>query len=1417
MIEKIISFSIKNKLIIFIGVLFLIVFGVNSMLKIPLDAIPDITNNQVQIVTVSPSLATEDVEKLITYQLEIAFSNIPNVKEIRSISRYGLSIITVVFEDDIPTMLARQYINEQIISVDEKIPDGLGQPTLMPITTGLGEIYQYTLEVDDDYKSKYSLIYLRDVQDWIVKRELSGTQGVIEVSSFGGYIKEYEISLYNEKLKAYNLTVTDVFNAVNRNNENSGAGYIEKNSNAYYIKIEGLANKIEEIENIRIKSIDGFPIKVKDIAKVGLGSPIRYGALTKDGEGEAVGGIALMLKGANSYQTINRIKDKVEKINKILPKGISIKPYLERSFLINETIKTVSKNLVEGGLIVIFVLVLLLGNFRGGVIVASVIPLSMLFALILMNLFGYSANLMSMGAIDFGIIIDGAVIIIENILYVIHNSGNSNFSSKKDIEKMVFESSSKIYKSAFFGVFIILTVFIPIFSLEGIEGKMFQPMAATLIFAILGSMILSITYVPMMASLFLSNKKSQKENFSDKIIRFLNKIYLNLLEFLFQFKLIVVSISALILIVAIWTFSHLGAEFLPQLDEHDLVVQLTLEPGKSLSHTIEKTTESERILLNTFPEIINVVSKIGTSEVPVDPMSIETGDIVITLKDKEKWKSANSNEELINKMSYALKKVDGASFEFSQPIRMRFNELMTGSKSDVAIQVFGDNLQKLKVIADEIKILIQKVDGVSDIKEEVTEGLKVLNFKYDKEKMSRMNVDINDVNFTLRGLLLGEKVGYTVEEDRFYDLVIRSNIKDNNNIDINTIYVRNGSGELIPISLFVKLDFIEAPMQISREQTKRRIVVGFNVRGRDTKTIVSDISSLIDNKINLPVGYTIHYGGQYENLESATNRLLLLLPIALLLIILLLYLAFKSVKISFIIITLVPFSAVGGIFALYFRNMPFSISAGVGFIALFGISVLNGIVLIDYFEENKNHFSSLKELIFKGVESRLRPVLMTAMVAALGFLPMAISTGLGAEVQKPLATVVIGGLISSTVLTLIILPILYYYFNRKLKFNANLFGAILIVFCFSQFSYSQDVLSLNNAIRIGLEKSYEIKNSKLNIDYMDEYSKTMNPFSVLNLQANIMDNKSETELQAIQSFNNVFALGKQNALNKNYKLGAELLLKLSEREVEFKIREIYIQWYYLSKKKSTLDSLIQYNQTILSKSELKYNIGEISILDITLIKANFFKIVNEKNLLVFEYNNVKSQLFSLIQIGFGDFIPESDLKIDVITQNSNINLHLLDYYSNQIEQQEIQSDIYELNNLPAIGIGYMGRKFPSGINSNGVALNIAIPFFSSNNTMLQNQAEIHKEIQTNNYLLKKLELENELKQLEIILSELQQNDYSISFDEVVSILSQSFDLGNLSIIEFYTALATIKESVLLNYENQLKADLIKNQINYITK
>ncbi len=1051
MIKKIIAYSVHHKLLTFIFVLLIITSGIYSLTHIPFGAVPDITNNQVQILTTTRDLSTEDVEQFITYPIELEMSNLPGIKEIRSISKFGLSVVTLVFEEKMGTYLPRQLISEKLQNLADKMPEGVGAPEMGPISTGLGEIYQYTLEVKPEYKDRYSLMDLRTIQDWIVKRNLSGIPGVVEVNTWGGHLKQFEVTIHPERLKAMNVSITEVYRALQENNGIAGGGYIEKTNRAYFIRSEGLIRSLKDIENIVVKKDGNFPVYIRDIGEVKYGHATRFGAITGNGEGEKVMGQVMMLKGANVSEVIKNVKERVEQISKSLPEGVYINPFLERTELLNKTTFTIAENLILGSLIVVFVVLLLLGNWRSALIISSVIPLSLLFALSLMYIFGIDANLMSLGAIDFGIIIDGAVIIVEFIAFkigldYIRLSKVPNNELHKSMDEITIESAGKMMHSAIFGQLIIIIVFFPILALTGVEGKLFKPMASVFIFALLGVMILGMTYVPAASALLLKPQDPEQETIAKKIIRFLNKLYEPSLRYALKHRKTVVSVAILLFVFSGYIFSKMGGEFVPTLDEGDFVIQPVLKTGTSLEKTIETTTKIEKILLE-FPEVKQVVSRIGAAEVPTDPMSMEDSDVIIKLNPKKEWVTADTKDELAEKFKEALSVIPGIEYEFTQPIEMRFNELISGTRSDIAVKIYGEDLEILSSLANKIKTKIEKIPGAADIVVEKISGLPQIKIQLKRDKIASYGLNVHEINQTIAIALGGMPAGEVFEGEKRFDLVVRVDQSYKNNPEnLKSLPVILPDGQQIPLEELADISLTKGPAKISRDAAKRRISIGINVRDRDLESVVEDIKKVIDNEIDLPAGYTVTYGGQFENLQSAKKRLLFVVPLALILIFILLYFAFGSVKLAGLIYTAVPMAVIGGIWSLWLRGMPFSISAGIGFIALFGVAVLNGIVLVEHFKEMEDQFKDKFQMLIQGAKDRLRPVLLTALAAMGGFLPMAVSQSAGAEVQRPLATVVIGGLFTSTLLTLIIIPIFYSWYLefKKPKLNGKL--GILLVF-----------------------------------------------------------------------------------------------------------------------------------------------------------------------------------------------------------------------------------------------------------------------------------------------------------------------------------------------------------------------------------
>ncbi|GAB4492449.1 MAG: CusA/CzcA family heavy metal efflux RND transporter [Saprospiraceae bacterium] len=1209
MFQKIISLSLQNKPLVGLAVLALVVAGIFSFLRLPIDAVPDITNNQAQVLTVCPTLATQEVEQYVTAPIESAVRNLPGVVELRSISRFGLSVITVVFREDMDTYRARTLLNEKLQSIADQIPAGAGKPELAPISTGLGEILHYRIEPKPGYEGRYSAMELRNIQDWIVKKQLAGIPGVVEINSFGGYLQQYEVAVTPERLRAAGVSIGEVFQALQNANENTGGAYIERNASAYFIRSEGLVKNLEDLRQIVVHTQGGVPLRVGDIADVRLGHALRYGAVSHNGEGEIVLGIVMMLKGENAAEVIRRVKARLAEIEPGLPEGVQVTTFLDRENFVNRTVATVQQNLIEGALIVVFVLVLLVGNFRAGLIIASVIPLSMLFAITMMKATGLTANLMSLGAIDFGLIVDGAVIIVEATLHFLHKYVHDKTHgepvqvvelSRTEMDEGVKTSSQRIIRSSVFGVFIILIVYLPILSLEGIEGKMFKPMALTVSYALIGALLLSLTYVPVASAMFLSRKISLRPTFADRLMGAIRSRYLPVLRGALKAPRLVVGLTLGLFAFSLMVFMRLGGEFLPTLDEGDILMHGFCKPGTSLTQTIHSHDLAQKVILENFPdEVEQVISKIGSAEIPTDPMAPETADNIILLKDKEFWTKTKSKAELVEMISEKVHEVPGMAYEFTQPIKMRFDEMMTGVRSDIAVKIFGPDMDSLAAFGERVSHLIHDVPGVADLKVEQVQGLPQIAVVYDYQRLARYGLQVRDVNAALRTAFAGEVAGTVFDEGRRFDLVVRLDSTRRRDLpDIQNLPIAASNGQLIPLGEVAKVEYRLGAAQISRDNAQRRIVVGANVRGRDVESVIGDIQALVKEKLKLPPGYFVTYGGQFENLQAAKKRLSVAVPVALALIFALLYFTFNSLKESLLIYTAIPMSAIGGVFALWLRDMPFSISAGVGFIALFGVAVLNGIVLIAYFNElEKEGHNDVRERILLGALVRLRPVLMTAAVASLGFLPMAISSGAGAEVQRPLATVVIGGLVTSTLLTLIVLPVLYAMFFKNIRrISKSAVATILLLAPLSLFS--QKTITEAEALKIVSESHPAIQAANANIRSADLLktgaARTWEPAEIYhNIAADPDLGMFGTSTFGItQSFPSGKMTRAQRTVFEQHKAVFEAERNLTQHQLRREVREIFQHLSYLEEKRArlvTLDSLYQQTARI---AESRFQNGE---------------------------------------------------------------------------------------------------------------------------------------------------------------------------------------------------------------------------------
>jgi cobalt-zinc-cadmium resistance protein CzcA len=1442
MLSYTINFSLRNKFLVLLFTIFIIGFGLYSLSQIPIGAVPDVTNNQVQVITTSRNLATEDMEQFITYPVELEMANLPGVKEIRSISKFGLSVVTIVFEDDMGTYLPRQLIAEKIKSASEKIPEGFGTPEMGPITTGLGEIYQYILDVEPEYKDQYNAEDLRTIQDWIVKRQLSGIPGVVEVNTWGGFLKQYEVAINTEKLNAMDITAHAVFKALKQNNNVSGGGYIEKVNQAYFIRGEGLISSLKDIEAIVVSNKNGVPIYIKDVAEVGFGSAIRFGAITGNGEGEKVLGQVMMLKDANSKKVIDAVKVRVTEISKSLPEGVFINAFLDRSELISRTTFTVSENLILGCLIVIFVVVLLLGNFRSGLVVASVIPLCLLFALSLMYIFGVDANLMSLGAIDFGIIIDGAVIIVEFIAFKITQQqgemvGLNKIERQKLKDTIVFSGASKMMNSAIFGQLIILIVFIPILSLTGVEGKMFKPMALTFSFALIGAMLFCFTYVPVAASLFLRPSKITDKNISARLMKWINNSYDPVIDWALSSKKLVLTIAVVLLSLSIYLYATMGAEFVPTLDEGDFVIQPILKTGTSLSNTVEITTQIEHILLRDFPEVKQVVTRIGAAEVPTDPMSMEESDVIITLKPKSEWTSASSKDELADKFKEALAVIPGMEVEFTQPIEMRFNELITGVRADIAIKIFGENLSVLAKKGNEIGKLIVNVPGAADISVEKIDGLPEMNVQYNQAKIARYGLNIQELNDMVSMSFAGKAAGSVFEGEKRFDLVVRLDKTKRKDIEnLKQLYIDLPAGGKIPLSELATIAYETGAAKISRDDTRRRIVVGVNVRGRDLQSVVADVQGLIEQHVKLPVGYSITYGGQFENLESAKSRLLVAVPMALILIFVLLYFAFSSVSEALLIYTAIPLSAVGGVFLLWIRDMPFSISAGVGFIALFGIAVLNGIILIEHFRELKEkHSGTIEALVKQGTKDRLRAVLLTASAAALGFLPMAISTNAGAEVQRPLATVVIGGLISATMLTLVVLPVLYAYLNRKKEAQKKRAILPIMVFALVGFlntapSMAQDgPKNLQELIPLAMKNNAGLIASSLQVDRSDAMIESAYSFDKTQVYYHFDENNltlSNAPLRVFgiqQDFRFPTVYFSERKLNKAKLNRAENTFEIQKKGLERRLTSAYYNFQVAMEKERVYKMLDSIYANFAMVAARRFELGETNYLEKITAASKQKQIHIAYSATQKEVEKSYTNLLKTVQAE--DSISIADeliLKIPLVNMVIE-NTPEMDYYQNQIAVSEAIKRFEKQQLLPDIGVEYFqGTTTNTNERLSGYQLGLKIPLLFRGTSSRIKAAGFATDIavaQSKEYTVqlraKSYTLQTELSQLQETLDYYENEGAALS-EEILKTAQSSFRNGEITFYQYIQSLESAYE-ITLDYLDKLQ---LYNQtaiaINYLT-
>ncbi|NVM65190.1 cobalt-zinc-cadmium resistance protein CzcA [Mucilaginibacter sp. SG538B] len=1361
MLNHIIAFSVRNKLIIGLFIIALIGYGSYQFTRLPIDAVPDITNNQVQVITIAPSFGATDIERLVTYPIEQANSNISGLKEIRSFSRFGLSLVTIVFDDATDVYWARQQVAERLQKAQSQIPAGIGTPELGPVSTGLGEIYQYVVRPKKGYAGRYNETELRTIQDWIVRRQLLGVKGVAEVSSFGGKLKQYSIEVDPNKLLSHNITITDVFKALESNNQNTGGAYIKKGPTVVYIRSQGLIGNMEDINNTVIKNTaDGSPLFIKDVADVKIGYATRYGAMCYNDEGEVAGAVVMMLKGANSSEVIKNVKERIAQIQKTMPEGVEIEPFLDRTKMVNNAIGTVERNLLEGALIVVFVLVLFLGNLRAGLLVASVIPLSMLFAIIMMNLFGVSGNLMSLGALDFGLIVDGAVIIVEAVMHTLSHSKHFTLTDKigqKEMDQEVNSSASKMMNSAVFGQIIILVVYLPIFTLQGIEGKMFKPMAQTVAFALLGAFILSLTYIPMMSAVFLSKKIKHKPNFSDRLMAKVERIYQKTLSGVIAFPK-----AALLTIIGLFIFSAyilttLGGEFIPALEEGDFAVDTRVLTGSSLNTTITNTQKAAHILKSQFPEVEKVVTKIGSGEVPTDPMPMDASDMMVILKPKNEWTSAKTFNELSEKMGKALQAVPGVTAGFQYPVQMRFNELMTGARQDVVCKIFGEDLDTLAAYANKLGKIINTVDGAKNLFVEAVAGMPQIIINYNRNAIAQYNLNIADINKVVNTALAGQSTGTLFEGEKRFEIVVRISSEQKEDLkDIQNLLIPTPRGTQIPLYQLADVQIKDGPNQIQREDAKRRIVVGFNVRGRDVQTIVNELQAKVDKQVKFPAGYYVTYGGAFENLNAAKQRLMIAVPVSLLLIFLLLYFAFNSIKQGLLIYSAIPLSAIGGILFLALRGMPFSISAGVGFIALFGVAVLNGIVLISEFNQlKKEGMTNLKHIVLSGTKVRLRPVLMTAFVASLGFFPMAISNGAGAEVQRPLATVVIGGLLIATFLTLFVLPVLYIMFEKGFKTvlskkTATVLSIILLT-VISQTSGAQTPITLNAAIDTALKNNLQVKHEQLKSKYQQILIGTSANISQATLfgeVGQINSSYNDTKFGISQSFNFPTVYSRQKELLQEDWKNSILNIAVNEVLLKKQVSQVFNTLVYLENKRMLLQHADSLYLSFYKKAELRLAKGEANILEKTSAETLLGQVQMQLSQLKEDVAIIQLQ-FQLLLNSTELLTPDrSDYKLAVILASDTLTLKNHPVIKLIAQQQQIADAAIRMEKsklLPDLAIGYNNtsikgigadNKLYNGSNRfNSVQLGIGIPIFARAQKARINSARVNKQIAESSYAM----------------------------------------------------------------------------------
>ncbi len=1445
MLNRIIGFSIRNKLLIGLCTLALIGMGVYEATRLPIDAVPDITDNQVQIITMAPSFGATDIERLVTFPVEQAVSNIGGIKSVRSFSRFGLSLVTIVFTDATDIYWARQQVAERLQNVKDQIPQGIGTPVLGPISTGLGEIYQYVVRPEKGYEGQYDATALRTIQDWIVRRQLLGVKGVAEVSSFGGKLKQYEIAVKPGTLQSLNVTMDDIFTALEKNNQNSGGAYIEKGETVLFIRSEGLIGNTEDIENIAVKATPGgTPLFIKDVAEVKIGYATRFGAMCYNDQGEVAGAIVMMLKGTNSSAVIKDVKERIALIQKILPEGVVIEPFLDRTKMVNNAISTVEKNLIEGALIVVFILVLFLGNFRAGILVASVIPLAMLFAIIMMNAFGVSGNLMSLGALDFGLIVDGAVIIVEAVMHQLSHSkafASVQRIAQADMDKEVGQSAGRMMNSAVFGQLIILIVYLPIFTLQGIEGKMFAPMAQTVAFALIGAFILSLTYIPMMSSLILSKEIKHQPNVSDNMMFKLEKKYEQALSGILQYPKLTLGFVGALFIAALIVLLKLGGEFIPSLEEGDFAVDTRVLTGSNLNTTIAYTQRGAHILKSEFPEVEKVVTKIGSGEVPTDPMPIEAADMMVILKDKSEWTSAKTFPEMAEKMSKALEQIPGITTGFQYPVQMRFNELMTGARQDVVCKIFGEDLDTLSYYADRLGALVNTIDGAQDLYKEPVTGIPQVVITYHRAVIAQYNLTITDINRVIHAAFAGQSAGMIFEGERRFELVVRLAQRQRSSVsDIQNLLIPTPHGSRIPLYQLADVSIQNGPNQIQREDNKRRIVVGFNVRGRDVQSIVEELQDKVDGQIKLPAGYYVGFGGAFENLNEAKQRLMIAVPVSLLLIFILLFFAFGSIKQGLLIYTAIPLSAIGGIFSLALRDMPFSISAGVGFIALFGVAVLNGIVLIAEFNRiRKTGVEDLDQIVLMGTKVRLRPVIMTALVASLGFLPMALSHGAGAEVQRPLATVVIGGLMLATFLTLFVLPILYILFDKVHMPVISKRGLVVVLFFLSAiFSIQAQTITWKAAMDSAVKNNYSIKNQHLVAEYNRQLQRSGANLPQANVSGEMGQVNSiffDTRFGISQSFSFPTVYANQRRATTQEWNAAVIAVSLTTAEIQKTASGLFYHIMLLREREKLLSHADSLFAEFINKANLRFRLGETNNLERISAESYRGNILVQQKALQTEIELSQLQ-FQLILNTARYYEPvSSSLKMEApaVVDSLSLDLHpALNLSRQQVKIANANLLMEKSRLLPDLTVGYFNQSirgigaddkfYNSSKRFDGFQVGLGIPVFSGYQRSRIAAAKVQIDILENKLNEQRKQLQNELM---AAISQYKSSAEVVGYFESsqlpnVEIISQTIALQFASGEKNYLEWVMLSNQALLIRGNYLSAieklNESINQINYLT-